>query len=72
MFTFQTLTLEEIENKPLKELLNSVLKKNQAVTVQLPDGGQVIIQPKPQLKPLPALEGDIPNGWKDAIYDDRE
>jgi hypothetical protein len=28
----------------------------------------VVIQPAPSLKPLPELEGFVPEGWKDAVY----
>ena len=36
----------------------------------MPSGDEVVIRPKPQLEPLPVLEGSIPEGWKDVIYDD--
>ena len=29
----------------------------------------VTIKPLPRLKPLPVLEGFVPKGWKDAIYE---
>lgn len=29
------------------------------------------VSPEPQLLPLPALEGYVPQGWKDAIYEIR-
>jgi hypothetical protein len=72
MLTRQTLTLEELEQKPLAEILRSVLTNQQALTVQLPDGAELIIQPKPQLRPLPVLEGFVPEGWKEAIYHESE
>jgi hypothetical protein len=28
----------------------------------------VTIEPTSQLKPLPELDGYVPEGWKDAIY----
>ena len=67
--TTQTLKLEEIEKKKLGEILQAVSTKKQVLTVQLPNGDEVIIQPKPPLKPLPILEGYIPEGWKEAIYE---
>jgi len=70
MQTVQTLTLAELEKKKLKEILQTVLSKHLTLTVQLPGGEEVIIQPKPPLKPLPVLKGYIPEGWKEAIYDD--
>ena len=66
--TIQTLKLEEIEKRKLKDILQTVLNKNQVLTVQLPNGDEVIIQPRPPLKPLPILEGYVPEGWKEAIY----
>jgi hypothetical protein len=29
----------------------------------------VTIKPLPRLKPLPVLEGFVPEGWEDAIYE---
>jgi len=66
--TFKTLKLKELEEKQLKEILQNVSTNKQALVVELPDGEEVIIQPKPLLKPLPILEGYVPEGWKDAIY----
>ena len=31
----------------------------------------VVIPPESQLLPLPVLEGYVPQGWKDAIYEIR-
>ena len=67
--TTQTLKLEEIEKKKIGEILQAVSTNKQVLTVQLPHGDEVIIQPKPPLKPLPILEGYIPEGWKEAIYE---
>lgn len=72
MLTQQTLTLEELKYKSLEEILQSVLTNQQVLIVQLPHGAEVIIQPKPQLKPLPILEGYVPQGWKEAIYNESE
>lgn len=66
--TYKTLKLKEVEKKNLKEILQIVLTNQVELTVQLPDGEEVIIQPKQQLKPLPTLEGYVPDGWKKAIY----
>ena len=35
---------------------------NSAIPPSLP-------KPLPRLKPLPVLEGFVPEGWKDAIYE---
>ena len=66
--TTQALKLEEIEIKKLKDIFQAVLAKKQVLTVQLASGDEVIIQPKPSLKPLPILEGYVPEDWKEAIY----
>jgi hypothetical protein len=66
--TSKTLKLRELEKKKLKEIFQIVLTHQLVLTVQLPDGEEVVIQPKPPLKPLPILEGYIPEGWKEAIY----
>ena len=59
----QTLKLEALEKKKLKEILQAVLTNQTVLTVQFPGGEEIIIQPKPPLKPLPILNGYIP-----AIY----
>lgn len=68
MGTVRVYTLEELKHKSLEEILSMVLTSDQAVAVRLPTGAEVIIQPKPHLKPLPTLEGYVPPGWKEAIY----
>ncbi len=67
--TTQTLKLEDIENKNLKDLLQTVSTQNQILTIQLPNGNEVLIHPKSTLKPLPTFEGSIPKDWKQAIYE---
>ena len=64
----QTMTLEALKGQSLEELLQQVADQRVTVTVLLPDGTEVVIEPKPRLKPLPVLEGHVPAGWKDAIY----
>lgn len=66
--TSQTLKLKEIEKKKLKEVFQIVISKQVVLTIQSPDGEEIIIQPKQPLKKLPVLEGYVPDGWKDAIY----
>jgi hypothetical protein len=66
--TTQTLKLEKIEKRKRKEILQTVLTENQVLTVQLPNGDEVVIQPKPPLKPLPILEGYVSEGWKEAFF----
>jgi hypothetical protein len=64
----QTLTLAELQGASLEKILRDVAEQQLVVTVLLPDGKEVIIEPKPSLQPLPELEGRVPEGWKDAVY----
>ena len=66
--TSKTFKLKELEKKKLTEIFQIVLNNQLVLTVQLPDGEEVVIQPKPPLKQLPVLEGYVPKGWKQAIY----
>lgn len=61
-------TLDEIKGHTLEELLNDVARSGKSLTVVLEEGGAVVISPEVVLKPLPELEGRVPEGWKDAIY----
>jgi len=65
--TTQTLMLEDIRGRSLEELLRDVVKHSVQIIVRMPDGEEVVIEPKPVLKPLPELEGHVPEGWKDAV-----
>ncbi len=67
--TYETSTIEQLEDKSLKEILRSVLVDQKVLAVQF-DGAEVVIQPKRRLKPLPILDGHIPDGWKEAIYNE--
>jgi hypothetical protein len=64
----QTLTLAELKGESLEKILQEVADQKLVVTVLLPDGKEVVIEPKSSLQPLPELEGRVPEGWKDAIY----
>jgi hypothetical protein len=68
--TYATSTIEELQGKSLKEILHSVLIDQKILAVLFPDGAEIVIQPRPRLQPLPILNGYIPNGWKEAIYDE--
>lgn len=61
-------TLEELKGRALDDVLREVVHQGQPLTVVLENGEAVVIQPAARLKPLPVLEGFIPEGWKDAIY----
>ena len=64
----QKLTLSELKEQPIEQILQDVADQQSTVTILLPDGKEVVIEPKPCLKPLPELEGRVPEGWKDAVY----
>ena len=68
--TLHTSTLEELQGHSLEQVLESVLEEDEILTVRMPSGQEVVIRPKPALEPLPVLEGSVPEGWKDAIYDE--
>ena len=61
-------TLEELKGRSLEELLHEVARSREPITVVLEEGDSVTIEPTSQLRPLPVLEGSVPEGWKDAIY----
>jgi hypothetical protein len=60
--------LEELKGRTLEELLHEVARSREPITVVLEEGELVTIEPTSQLKPLPELDGRVPEGWKDAIY----
>jgi hypothetical protein len=64
----QVLTFDDVKGRPFEDVIHDILAQESTVTVLLPDGQAVVIEPKPRLKPLPELEGRLPAGWKDAIY----
>ncbi len=66
----EVITLSELKRRPIEQMLWAVAEGHQALTVQLPSGAEIIIQLKPALKDLPVLEGYVPQGWKETIYDD--
>ncbi|MGB7922616.1 MAG: hypothetical protein WCF57_05170 [Pyrinomonadaceae bacterium] len=61
-------TLEELKGHTLEDLLHEVARSRESITVVLEEGELVTIEPATQLKPLPELDGRVPEGWKDAIY----
>ena len=63
----RTLVLEELKGRTLEEVLRTVARQQEVMTVRLPDGEMVDIQPSPRLKPLPVLEGFVPEGWKHPV-----
>jgi hypothetical protein len=65
---YRTLVLDDLKTRTIEEILREVVARQEALTVRLPEGETVLIQPTPRLKPLPVLEGRVPAGWKDALY----
>jgi hypothetical protein len=61
-------SLDKLTNLSLEEFLKTVLKQGTALTVQLPTGETVTVEPRQALPPLPILNGSISDAWKDAIY----
>jgi hypothetical protein len=66
--TEHTVTLEAVKGQSVEALLQQVVEQCVTVTVLLPDGAAVVLEPRPRLQPLPVLEGYVPAGWKDALY----
>ncbi len=63
----RTVAVEELEGQAAADLLGRVARDREAITVVFPDGESVEIRPS-ALQPLPALDGHVPAGWKDAAY----
>jgi hypothetical protein len=66
------MTIEE----QLLEILHTLPPAQQAEVLDFAEFLRLRSKPVPQLpaaelKPLPTLEGRIPPGWKDAIYEHR-
>jgi hypothetical protein len=59
---------DDLKSLSLEEFLQTVLRRGTTLTVQLPTGEAVVVQPQHPLLPLPVLSGSVPEGWKDAIY----
>jgi len=67
--TNRILMLDDLKERSLEDVLREVVRQQEVLIVRLPEGEMVAIKPSPRLKPLPVLEGFVPEGWKDAIYD---
>ena len=67
--TIRTVTLEDLKKRPLEDIFQEVLDREEILTVRLPGGKDVRIQPTEKLKPLPVLKGTVLEGWKDAIHE---
>jgi hypothetical protein len=70
--TMRKVALDELKGLTLEEVLSEVAAQQEILTITLPDGQNITIQPSPELEPLPLLKGTIPDGWKDGIYEHSE
>lgn len=61
-------TVEDVKNRALEDLLREIVRNRETVTVLLEQGEAVEIRSLGSLKPLPELRGSVPKGWKDGIY----
>jgi hypothetical protein len=77
-----TLTIEEAKSRTAYDLIQEAAQTQPPLIVMLENGPGVIIQQyAPEvhssaempltLKPLLTLPGYVPDGWEDAIYDER-
>ena len=64
----QSMTLESLRNISVEEFLN-MLRQKSAIAVQFANGESLIVQAKVELAPLPILDGYVPKGWKEGIYE---
>jgi hypothetical protein len=64
----RTLVLDDLKTRTIEEILREVVARQEALTVRLPEGETVLIQPTPRLKPLPVLKGFVPADWQDALH----
>lgn len=60
-------TLEELKGRTPEDLLHEVARSREPLIV-LEEGESVTIEPTTLLKPLPRLNGRVPEGWKNAAY----
>lgn len=75
----RTVTLQELHGRTVQDLVQEVARRRESLRIRLDDGDTVIFvvpssQNRPQdaaivLEPLPLLQGFVPEGWKEAVYD---
>ena len=65
----QILTLEALKDISLEDFFAQVLRERQVLTIRVSNDQEIVISPQQKLEPLPVLDGYIPQGWEDAIYD---
>lgn len=62
------LSLEELKGQQVEQVLQEVAETGESLLVHLPGSRAIRIAPVSFLRPLPTLEGIVPEGWKDALY----
>jgi hypothetical protein len=67
--TERQVDLNDLKGRAVDDVLREVVAQQEVLTVRLPEGDGIAIQPLPRLKPLPLLKGSVPEGWKDALYE---
>ncbi len=65
----EMLKLEAIKDVSLEEIVLRVLRENRILIIHVSEEDVVVIEPQQKLRPLPVLNGYVPEGWKDAVYD---
>lgn len=65
----QSFTLAELKKADIEVLIKSIAGTDHVLNIILPDGSELILQSKSVLQPLPVLEGYVPKGWKEALYE---
>lgn len=60
--------IEELYGYALEAVPQGVVRDQQILTIEFPNGQEVIIQPKSSLQPLPVMDGHLPSDYKEAIY----
>ncbi|GET42908.1 hypothetical protein [Microseira wollei] len=63
----QSIAVESLRNISVEEFLN-LLRQKSALAVEFPNGESLIVQAV-ELAPLPILDGYVPEGWKEGIYE---
>lgn len=64
----QSIAFDSIRNISVEEFLR-LLRQKSAIAVQFSNGELLIVQAKVELAPLPILDGYVPKGWKEGIYE---
>ncbi len=61
--------LEKWEQVPLGEVIARILEQEETWIIRVSEEQEITLRPQARLKPLPTLEGYVPEGWKEALYE---